>query len=169
VPRDDCPFAGQTIREVLILRHGFACALVIDRLTADPAYPKVAKIQNWHTVSEPTQDQLGVLGVVGNQALRIMPIVGEPSVKLVDESAGSTVRGLDRQWRVELSVANAPSEVLVTMVQGRGKSAPDVKVTKKEADKTWTLTIANDKGSYEVTVAKGAGWTARPTVTFQAR
>jgi hypothetical protein len=169
VLRDDCPFAGQTIREVLILRHGFGSALVVDRLTADTKYPKAAKIQNWHTVSKPTQDDAGLTGVVGKQAVRIMPVVGEPEIKLVDEGDGVTNRSLDRQWRIELTAAKSPSEVLVTLIQGRGKSASDVKVKKSEDPKSWTMTITGAAGSYDVTVPKGAGWTARPKVSFQGK
>lgn len=147
------PYASRAIREFLFVKP-LDTLVVFDRLeSASTAVPaeQVQKTFLAHFQQQPTIQSNSVLGLDGDQALRMTTLVpAVPSYRIINE--GSSVG----QYRVEADTAGSAQSHFLNVLQARDASAPDLQTQIKETSDAYEVTLTHPtKGSAVVTFRKG--------------
>src|SRR5204862_3776242 len=105
----------------------------------------VAKTFLLHFPNAPTVTGNTVLGVNGNQALRLTTLTpaGQtaPTYKVVDERTGTLVNDTDYQYRLEETTQGQAQSYLINVLQARDANGADLAITMTEDARGFTITL----------------------------
>ncbi|MBA3542436.1 MAG: heparinase II/III family protein, partial [Deltaproteobacteria bacterium] len=169
--RDDNPHASKLVRELIYLRD-LETIVVFDRMESSGdsrdrrgwSGPKldaesVAKtfVLHFEQTAKVTIDKTSVLGVNGDQALRMQTLVpAQPTYKLVDER----LKPDDPlgQQRLELDTKGTAQSYFLNVLQMRDASAPNLEASVVEDANGFVATIKHPtKGTVTIQFMKGMG------------